>query len=266
MKQRTNKELWILNLSKKIVAVEDLNFKVQIGAVINVYSHNPDLTEDQVERSMKSGSLLESLDSEKLKIVTKKASGGKAHIRQITQSNEPIKAIKTRTSILIKPTVDEATDEPGFDFADYGFDASVMTPKKDGAGVVLEAKEDPVEIINAPKATINHEPLGSMLETSAPTSSFVVVKNETKPAEVKVEVPKAKEPGKVSSLETVGHEAKIEIAEVKPQELVAVKKGSGVVIENKSDVDFLDSLPTKEDGMRVASRTKNGITIMKIKE
>jgi hypothetical protein len=267
MKQRTNKELWILNLSKKIVAVEDLNFKVQIGAVINVYHHNPDLTEDQVERSMKSGSLFENLDNAKLKIVKKKVSDGKAKVRQIAQSNEPIKAVKTRTAIVIEQKTDEVADTEGFDFADYGVDG-VASPVKENVGIVIRAKEDPVEPVkpttSAPTPT---DSFGQIAEVVTPSNSFVVVKT-VKPAEVKVEAPKVKEPGEVSRLETTTHEAKIEMAEVKPQELVATKNGNGVVIENKSDVDFLDSLPTKskEDGMRVASRTKNGITIMKIKE
>jgi hypothetical protein len=38
--------------------------------------------------------------------------------------------------------------------------------------------------------------------------------------------------------------------------------------KGQSDLDFLDSIPAKEPdtGMRVASRSKAGITVMKVKE
>ncbi|MBF0556602.1 MAG: hypothetical protein HQK96_18950 [Nitrospirae bacterium] len=113
--------------------------------------------------------------------------------------------------------------------------------------------------------------MGKVVEIAIPVPAqpFAVVVPDSKKIEAVTKVVGTKEPIKVGRVETESYAAKIEMAEVKSEELVAHKKECGVVIESKSDVEAQDSLPekVKEDGgMRVASRTKNGVTVMKIKE
>lgn len=267
----TNKELWLFNATTSDVSISDLGVKVPAGESINVYSTNPHLTEEQVDKSRRYGALLKRLEGAQpvLKVVNKKVSNGKAVVRKIHQSKEPIRAVKNRSTIVIEPTTEEITDDKGFDFADYGVDTTIASPVKESIGVVIKTKEDqvvePVSVqVDDPSKPSN--PMGKMMETVAPTNSFVVVK-ETVPEVKVVTKSKTKEPIKVGRVESVQSEAKIEMAEIKSEELVAVKKDCGVVIESKSDIEFLDSLPINpKEGMRVASRTKNGITVMKIKE
>ncbi|MBF0556601.1 MAG: hypothetical protein HQK96_18945 [Nitrospirae bacterium] len=155
MKPKVNKELWLLNNTGSDVSVSDLGVKVPAGGTINVYKYNPYITEDQVNNSIKCGALSKRLSGQNpvLKIVPKKAPDLKTQIRKIQQSNEPIKAVKTHSSIVIEQkNTEEVTDDKGFDFADYGIDASIAAPTKDNVGgVTIKAKEDVVEEVPVQK-------------------------------------------------------------------------------------------------------------------
>jgi hypothetical protein len=317
MKTRVDKELWLFNASTSDVSVSDLGIKVPAGESINVYTTNPYLTEEQVQKSQKYGALLRRLSGENpvLKVVQKKISNGKAKVRKIQESKEPITAIKTRSTVTIEQKVtEEVADDGGFDFADYGVDTSIAAPTKESVGVVIKAKEDAVEPVIMSRDDLANStekqtsPMGKMAEVVIPKNTFAVIKpaekvvntrqvikevrsqqsitrfdpdsqassekvikyddSAKKETVVKVVVPQTKEPVRIGRVETMQSGAKIEVAKVKSEDMAATKKDCGVVIENKSDVEFLDSLPAKpkeEGNMRIASRTKNGITVMKLK-
>jgi len=265
MKTKVKKELWLFNTTSSDVSISDLGVKVLAGESINVYVSNPYLTEEQVEKSMKYGALFKRLDGENpvLKIVQKKISG-KTKIKKIQQSKEPINATKVRSTVIIDQKVDDQGDSgERFDFADYGFDPEISSPVKQDVGVVIKAKEDDLNKIepikDAPDSTKQTDPMGKMAQITIPSNSFVVVKNTV--AETKAEQ-STKELAKVVCEKTLVAEKTEE--PLKSEELIAAKKECGVVIEKKAEVE--SAKKTEDGGMRVASRTKSGITVMKIKE
>lgn len=249
MKSKVNKELWLLNTGSADVSLSDLGIKVLAGKSVNVYSANPYLTEKQVDDSMKTGSLSKRLSGDQpvLKVIKKNVSDGKKIIGKIKQSDSPIKATRTRNSVVIDaPVQDEFVEDRGFDFADYGVDDSIVSSTVENGSVVVKVKEDSVD------STVSSPP-----QKMVQQDKVVVVESEKQP-EAKKEI----------------EELKVEAPEVeiKPKEVAPTQSVKAEVTDKKqSDFDFLDSLPVKKEtqedtGIRVASRTKGGITIMKIKE
>jgi hypothetical protein len=200
---------------------------------------------------------------------------------------------------------DEIKDDAGFDFADFGVDTKVVSSVRvpDGNSVVVQAREDVVEVIKSsePQQITKQEntkrqvavmiekatdPMGKVAETKAPSESFVVVSEnkatpEVKQVEKPVNVKKAVKEGRgevdrpkvirSDVDEQLQAETKIKYDDSVRKENVVVKKEAVVVESKNSDLDFFDAPATKEEvkeesGMRVASRSKSGITVMKIKQ
>lgn len=273
MKSKVRQELWLYNTTEGDISISDLGVKVLAGSSTNVYKANPYLTEEQVNKSLKYGVLCNKIESGTLKMVNKRVNTGKEVVSRIKQSDTPIKATKTRSGVVIEPeTTEEIQDRSGFDFADYGIDEDIVSKVAENKAVVIKAKEDPVVV---EKAQVNmleqpSNPMGKLAELkTVPNSSAIVVddtikQDKPKPKKVKA----AKEPVKVTRTETP--EPDIVAEEVKTSETKVVKSGEGVVVEQvKSDLDFLDSLAPKkepESGMRVATRNKSGVIVMKTEE
>jgi hypothetical protein len=266
MKPKVDKELWLFNTSQADVSVSDLGVKVPAGKSINVYRTNPYLTEAKVEESKSSGSLAKRLagDSPVLKIVKKAVSDGKEALNKLQVSDKPLTATRTKNSVVIdSPVTENAGEDQGFDFADYGVDAEIAKPVVDGKGVVVTAKTDEVpKTVSSPAQQIGLEnktvvvgvardPVKSYEVLPEPKTMVARSDDETRPAKIVMDKPQ------VPDTKPVAIDKKTVVVEQVPD---PTDKG-------KTDLDFLDSIPTKtESGIRVATRTKGGITVMKVKE
>lgn len=252
MKSKVKKELWVLNITDGDVSISDLGVKVPAGKAVNIFKHNPALTEEQVDKSKANGVFFDKLSSNKLKIVQKQAPTNIKVVEEASKLKQPLKATITKSSVIIDSTKDEVTDSKGFDFADYGVDDSIIEPVKEGAGVVVKVKEDTVEVLKSspPQNAINQ-------------NGVVLLESQT---ETLQEAPQVKtEPAKVEP-----EPVKESTSKASKDNLVSTPNFEGGIVVTAIDKDSADPLPepkkeTKEPGMRVASRTKPGITVMKIK-
>src|SRR5574337_203607 len=139
---KNNKELFLFNQSKSDVSVADLGVKVPANKTVNVYKYNPYLTTEQVNKSLKDGSLSKRLGGKTppLKIVNKNSNKKPESINKIKQSNEAYKIKKTKSSVVIEHSQEESNSGEKFDFADYGVDE--VSRVKDQSSVFVKAKED----------------------------------------------------------------------------------------------------------------------------
>jgi hypothetical protein len=270
MKSKVSKELWLYNATDSDVSLSDLGVKVPSKSSVNVYKYNPYLTEAQVQQSMEDGSLAKRLagPSPILRVVQNKVNSGKEQINQIKISGKPIIATHTKTSVVIDPAEDTQQIDGTFDFADYGVESSVVESVVVEDAVVVKAKTDTTDSLQSSKP---QEPIqqGPMTTVPGEIQKIEVINSVSMPkaeTPAKEETPtkssvRAKENVKVARKETQQSEALITI-NTTITETAPVKTESGSVV--MADTEFLDSLEPK--GMRVASRSKNGITVMKIKE
>lgn len=146
MRVKNPNELWLFNRTTADVSLGDLGVKVPAGKAVNIYRSNPYLTIAQVTTSRDMGSLSKRLATGTL-IVVKKAVQDIPHaLKQLKESKETtIKAIKTKSSVVIEPETDSEESGEGFEFADYGvtdLGSSVDQTRQDDGSVVVTAKQD----------------------------------------------------------------------------------------------------------------------------
>ncbi len=274
------KELWLLSLSGSDSNLNDIGVKVPAGKTINVFKWNPYVTQEQVDESLKSGSIFKYLTAKKIKIVERKTAVRPADLDRIKESKEAV-ARKTKTSVVIESDLDDPEEGEGFEFADYGVN-DVVSQKKIGVSVFVEAKQD--EIVEpdsgvqlVPKeetgkntkqtqivmdmAEKSTHPAGLLAETTVASSTqpFVITKPPKQPSESKKEEPAVtKDPQK-----------KATVSKKKSRSSKAIKKPKKVHSVPGDDEKGADSIIKFEDtssGMKVATRTKDGAIVMELKE
>jgi hypothetical protein len=244
---KTTKELWVLNTTDIDVSISDLGVRVRAGQTLNIYKHAPTLTEEQVQKSLNDGVLAAKLKNQ-LKLV-KKAPSGKDAVKAIKQSNESVKAVRTHSSIVVETKQDVLAEAVGLDFADYGVDESIVSSVVDHGGVIIQAKEDKPEPLPVPPASPKTEQSGSTILVAGEVHDLTpkdVVKQE---------------PFKVTRHED---SVKVDLAPVQQTEKKAVVDAAGIVTIEELPKE--PEPPQEPSGMRVASKTKGGITVMQVKE
>lgn len=190
MKSSIKKEVWVLNLTKNDVMISDLGVKVPANQTVNICSANPYLTEYQINKSQKDGSLCNRLKSSTLKIIKKKTTNGKDHVTKVLSSDEPIKATRLRSAVVISHSTDEEnTDSSGFDFADYGVDP-ISIPIKEDSSVLIKPQARDADVVDVIPASII-EPITEVTSESANPIVTVKPPDDTNNAAVEKETANA---------------------------------------------------------------------------
>lgn len=153
MKVKNPNELWVLNRTTSDVSMGDLGVKVPAGKALNIYKANPYLTKAQVETSRDMGSLSKRLATGTLVIVKRAVKDAPHALKQLKESSETtLKAVKTKSSVVIEPEQDTEESGEGFDFADYGVSdigPSVdQSKQEDGTIVVTVAQDDEADDVS----------------------------------------------------------------------------------------------------------------------
>jgi len=283
------KELWVQSLGASDSNVSDLGVKIPAGKTVDVFKYNPYLTEAQVKKSLESGALSRYIESGRVRIVQKQVTERPKTVDQIKQSNQTVKAKKTKSSVVIEMDTEEPEEGEGFEFADYGVN-DIISHKKEGDAVVVTAKQDEDEpeetgvklepkeetgyskqtqivMDTAEKAT---DPTGPLAETATNQSQpFVVVKGDQKPP-VKEEPEKEAEKPEVM----VGDKGQVIVGEQeKPRSILSVKKAQeedadpySLPDDDEAGADKAIELEKEDTGMRVATKTKDGAIVIELKE
>jgi hypothetical protein len=294
------KELWLRNPSGVDVSLSDIGVRVRAGKTINIFAYNPYLTEDKVKLSLAEGSIYKRLKSGAVKKVKGKPSSEKAPNLKV--STTPINVVKSKSSVLVDMRTEEMLEVDDLTgIADYGLgdlEENVKVKTSDGA-VIVEQKEDESEplvpeaeakievtagqnvsdqsvTVMAKRIKEQSDPIGDLAKSSnipTPQQPFIVAEVpeavvEEEPARmeaVAVTLPKPKKAGKEPVV--IVEESKSETAKEvkKPTESkVKVKVVDGAIqVEAKTEEEAKEPEP---EGMRIATKTESGITVMKIKE
>jgi len=295
-----SEELWVQNPGTSDISLSELGVKVPAGKTINVFKWNPYLTVVKVQESLDRGSLLRRLTSKALKVVRNKPTA--PALNKLKVSKEAVLAKKTKTSVVLETQNDELEEDGSFGFADYGISdlGPSVSQKRDGAVVVVEAAQDelPSEesdtelkpVLKKPDA-LSHQsvitmetqaksasnPMGKLANQSMPSAQqpFTVVQPPEKEPE------EAQPPTPVVGFVKEGDTVTTNIGKVAGQRSIKAAKELNDVAEKlgldsaadlpSSMVEAYDadqvivSAPTEFD-TRVATRTKDGATVMKLKE
>lgn len=268
------KELWLQNNGTSDINLSDLGVKVPAGTTINVFAYNPYLSEEQVKKSMEEGSTGARLKAGLIRQVAGKPQD--KEVKQIQVSKEPVKIVKERSSIFVETKSDEileADDLTGI--ADYGLDGvDAVKVKVENGATVVEQKDDNPTFADPSNAEAKMEIVAG--KNISDQSVMVMAKQlESQSNPVGKIVPSASE-GENFYIEGSGApkvQAKKEMVVVaqekddadepaeseKPE---AVKEGDTVVLTPKKD-RIEDK---KSDGMRVATKNKDGTVVMTLKE
>lgn len=230
MKKNKELELFLFNQSKLDVSISDLGVKVPANKTVDVYKYNPYLTVEQVNKSLKGGSLNKRLNGKNppLKIVNKDLNKKPSTINKIKQSGEAYKIKKTKSSVVIENTQEESNNGEKFDFADYGIDD--VSRVKDQSSVFVKAKEDIL-----PKTTTNTS-TAPKLETGISKQSTIVmdtmVKNITNPiGKIAESKTKSNVPYVVPKLPEENPEIKVE----QKSAVKVAKEGESILVGAKRD-------------------------------
>jgi len=255
------KELWLQNPSLIDVNLSDVGVKVGANKTINVFAYNPYLTADKVRLSLQEGSIFKRLKSGVLKKVAGKPSDKEAPPLKV--STAPANIIRTKSSVLVDMHTEEILDADDLTgIADYGLGdlEEAVNVKSEFGAVVVEQKQDnpPPEksdakaelevvkghnvsgqsvMVMTKQVEAQSNPVGDLVPSASPEEPFYVV-----------EAPKP------------APEPKTEEKTAPPE---VMKEAESVVVEAKTDK--VKPKP-KPDGMRVATKTSDGITVMTVKE
>jgi len=209
--------LWLQNYTVMDVSVDDLGVVIKSGATVNVYKHNPALTEEQVQKSLDSGSISRRLKTKTLKIV-KKAVGIRPFVLdKIKQSDKPMLITQIKSSIIITPESLLLGDDQKekFEFADYG--VSVEESAR-----LLPTPPPPPPVLPVPPATKNVDgsvTIGEVSQTRslksivAGTQKENMIQDDQDGADkiIKVETKILDENGKETGVEAIKTEEKVTV-------------------------------------------------------
>lgn len=280
--------LWVQNCCTADVILGDLNVKICVGRTVNIYRINSSLTAERVEKSLESGSLFKRFKSKVLRQVTGPVETRPATLDQLKTAKGTIVARKTKTSIVIdpnQPDEEEGIEKKGFDFADYGVSDVAKPTKGENGSVILNANQD--ETVKPPLVSPTSKniiedlrkkasnPMGPIAKMNQPNNApFVVVDNRpaATPEPVKEKPPVVKSSPQdelpVPQTATKTNNGMVIVGGEEPaRSIQAIAKGTQdtEVIPN-DDISGADKVidGLKDDeGMRIATKTKEGVVIMK---
>ena len=268
----SDKELWLMNLSKSDVNLGDLGVKVPMGKTVNLFKVNPYLTQAKVDASMDGGSLKKRLsgDSPVLKVVSGPSSKRPHNLDKLQQDDgTALYAKKVNSSVVIESKPVDVEQDESFDFADYGVDIGedVQQAREDGA-VVVKAKED-----EAPKAPESAELKPQLQDSTVSKQSAVVMQNLAESAQhpagkmsedaagpdkpFVVVKPPADEPSEPAAEQEASEDA---------TEVTTAEASKSVVVEAKQDDTPTEKAPQESFDAKAATKTKEGAIVMEIKE
>jgi len=281
--------MWLQNPGTADVSLADLGVKVPAGKTINVYQANPYLTVEQITISKKTGSLARRLDSGIIRIVRAPVANRPPTLDHLKASKKAVTARKTKTSVVIDADSVDESEGGGFEFADYGVNdiAPIVRPERENDSVLVNVKQDAAEApqkVSAQSKDIMEnfqknasDPIGPLAPMESPPGTPMVVvktpkaeKQEPVKAPVVVadptqapEAPKPEVAKKQDGAVVVGTQTD------QVRSLKAVAKGTqdGDVVPD-DDIEGADKVIKEErpEGMRVATKTKDGVIVMQLKE
>ena len=135
------KSLLVKNTAKKDLFLHDLNVKVRVNSVVNIYTSNSILTQEQIDKSLTSGDLFRRLQRSEAIIVQKMPPVGDVALKQTQESKEPLSIQKIKSSVVISSKPLDLGDGESLDFADYGFEESGVVKTQNNAVVVAQQTE-----------------------------------------------------------------------------------------------------------------------------
>ena len=257
------KELWVQNRASKDVMISDLGIKVCIGKTVNVYTCSPYLTEEQIQKSLESGSLHSRL---KLKLLASVSGPPQAisptKLNRVKESKQPLNVKKIKSSVVIEPHEDDIDNDDSFQFADYGAEENIEMKRVENSVVVSAIQDDPVP-------TPKQQPLDVKKETSIATKqSHVFVDLMNVASDSIGEIAKDTSPAGASYIVSKKDDPQEESEQ--PREVPKAKKSEcGVVMEDISpEPDSKDDTEATESTFdaKVATKTEDGAIVMKFKE
>ena len=284
MKVKNPNELWVLNRTLADVSLSDLGVKIPAGKAANVYKINPYLKKSQVEDSKVNGSLAKRLEAGVLQVVKRGVNPDlPPAFKNVKESQETnVKAIKTKSSVVLEEDEEVETSDDGFGFADYGI-GDINPKTNDDGAVVMKAKEDEV-VKEESDADIKPK-----LETGVSKQSQIVMdvmaKNASHPAgEVAADAATnkpytvAKPPsrdtagGRKVYQDETGAVVVNDSVEQKPRKIREVKKaqesGEDYSLPGDDEVGADSAIEFEETPFdsKIATKTEDGSVIMKLKE
>ena len=271
-----DKELWLLNTTKSDVMIGDLGIKILANKSVDIYKYNPNLTEDKVKVSMESGSIKKRVDGKILKVI-KNIKKKSTPLSKIKESKVPLKARKTKSSVVLEQTIEEVEVGKEFDFADYGLGELSKEAGKNQASVIVKVKQDVLEDESAdttlvPKVdgTLSRQsavvmeaqqkvminPVGKMAQVSSnKNQSFVVTKLPA--SEIIVEPKLVNEKPKIQKVNNAMVVGEID----KPRSLVDVAK-----VQKSDMADAKIQMQPPQIDTQVATKIESGAIVMGLKE
>lgn len=250
------KTLWIKNLSGLDVSVSDLGVKVPANKEVEVYAHNPYVTEEQVKRSMESGSLSKRLATKTLQVVKGPSKPRPTSLDRVNVSDKPIDIIKDKTSVVlgaVDPDVLEDT-EFGSLFNAAELDKTANYARHGGA-VVVEQKE------GAPQAEVPIAKTELKIEGSSVGASTISVM--TKQADSQSVVP-TKEADVVARAPV---DVKVPVVKVPKVKKPKAKKVENTVLmepEAPKAEEAAKEVTAKNFDVRVATKNEDGAIVMEL--
>lgn len=254
------KELWLQNQNNVDVSLSDLGVKVGANKTIEVFAYNPYLTEDQVTKSLNSGSISKRLKSGALKKVAGKPSDKEHGVGVLESVTRPTNNVRVRSSVIVEPKQEEdLIVEDLMDIADYGLDGleeNVNMVKNPNGAVTVEQKTEEVPV---EEKLVKPDLKIEKLQNTSTQSIYVTVNDSVEqenalPTHI-VEPPKEAITQPPEDKPVVKEEPKV----IATEESVAVEPPKN---KEEKPVDAGE----KKEGMRIATKTKSGITVMKVKE
>jgi hypothetical protein len=274
--------LWVQNLGTSDVSLSDLGVKVPAGKTINVFKSNPYLTKAQVDLSLQSGALSKRITNGTVRLVTGPVAEKPHNLGKKLVSKE-FTVRKTKTSVVIDASTPNEEGGEKFDFADYGgvdFE-NVVKHEKVSDSVVVSAKNDDAEPQPvSEKATMENlrqkwtDATGPLATTISPKDSPAVILKVVEQKEVIVAPVESKPMPKIEAAVapvekiTKTQTGMVIVGEEPARSVRAVAKGTQdteIMLDDQIEADKIikDEAPK---GMRVATKSKDGVIVMKLKE
>jgi len=234
----TKKPLWIQNNTSTDISLSDIGVRVRSKGTVNVYAHNPYITEEMVAASRASGSLKKRLASGKISVVRAPVKTNPHGINHIKESDRVVEVVKTKSAVVVDTKQSDVLgDEDLLDIADYGtgdLDIDAAKPVLENGMVTIRQStlEEP-EPAQSPKTTIE-----SVKSNNGQGPAVVV----TQTSQNATEATKNASPNN------------------QPQGVIVVTS------QTESDEPEVLTEPQPDFDTKVATKTKAGAVVMELKE
>ena len=194
-----SKTLYVKNLTGFDLNIADLGVRIKAGTTIEVYSFNPYLTEEAIQKSLNSGYLYKGTHPDKTgkihcQILKKPANKQQNKLKTAIIQKTPVE----NNAVLINPI--EHIEDGGFLAVDYGFDTSMsknlptnLTSERieevktladffNNGAKTLQEQKDKVDLNNASEVAVTQKVSPEKNVNEQGQKSVVMQIDETQPA------------------------------------------------------------------------------------